>query len=105
MAMSFNYTAVATGANTTQVIVAAQAGRSVTVHGYCMSNAGSLAGTAQFLDSAGGVLSGAMTLLVHGIVQAAPTQIGCMKTPGGKGLSIASAAAGNLNGWVVWSLS
>ena len=105
MGMSLNYTAVATGADGTQAIVAATAGKAVIVHGYEMTNAGSLAGTVQFKDSAGGALSGAMTSLVHGRVETGVTHLGCMKTPGGKGLSIAAAASGNFNGWVVWSLA
>jgi hypothetical protein len=103
MGMSTITSAVATGANATQVIVAAVAGKSVAIHGYSISNAGTGGGTAVWEDSAGVDISGVMTMGQHVPFNVTPSFTPCMRTPGGLGLSITTAGAANCNGWVVWS--
>jgi hypothetical protein len=105
MGLSYNTTAIATGANATQAIVAAVAGKIVRVHGYSISNAGTTGGTGQWQDSAAVALSGAMTMTTHQPFTIDNSNVPIFSTATGTGLSLTTAGGGNCNGWVTWSYS
>lgn len=103
MGASYRTTSIATGADGTQVIAPAVAGKCVFVHGYSFSNAGTAGGTAQWQNTGGGALSGAMTLAQHTPATCDPSEVPTLMSGSSLGLQLVAAGGANLNGWVTWS--